>query len=652
MSNLKTKEKTAPGAKPEAAKGIDSAPSVSPAAAAINLETLFENNPWTDMGDGTRRFTTDYGKTFSTGPGGVFIIENRDGKEVEKSICGPLWVSGDIENEEGEDQRRAVKWRDCVGREHEHVFRREEFATDPKGVLRVLLSGGLHLGHAVNAQGSSAPIQNYLLNYPVTKKIKSVDRLGWWDLGKCFALPGGVVIGEPPEPMIFTGDWVNAPHYSQKGSLEDWKKSVGADALYSRRVMFSLCVGLTPPLMSFCQSENGGFHFYGKTSKGKSTMARALCSLWAPAVEGGEMGSWKKSENGPEAVANAHDQFPVILDEISHAKPQLVEETVYLLGNGRGKDRMSRDLKQAETLSWKTMFLSTGEHTTEEWAARASYQPMQDGALIRMVNIPATVSNAFGVFNELPDGVTADALIDRINLSAQAEAYGTAGPAFIRGVIEEVANLGGVEAFRERLEHDRAEWVRKHCDSKDSKILRVAKRFGLVAAAGELAIIRGVFPWAPGDANKAAAECFNAWLGVFETDDLKEEALISAVTDFIVSNQDYFDRVGFVSSVHVAGRERYGYLLEKVDPDTGEVDSDTVDAYIITSVFSNRFCKPRLTNMKKVSKVLLEHGRLKTNDEQRGTYRKGKGLTVHEKVPLEKALVVLNVHCPARPASL
>lgn len=44
MSNLKTKEKTAPGAKPEAAKGIDSAPSVSPAAAAINLETLFENH--------------------------------------------------------------------------------------------------------------------------------------------------------------------------------------------------------------------------------------------------------------------------------------------------------------------------------------------------------------------------------------------------------------------------------------------------------------------------------------------------------------------------------------------------------------------------------------------------------------------------------
>ncbi len=103
MSNLKTKEKTAPGAKPEAAKGIDSAPSVSPATAAINLETLFENNPWIDMGDGTRRFTTDYGKTFSTGPGGVFLVETRDGKESLKPVCGPLWVSGDIENEKGED---------------------------------------------------------------------------------------------------------------------------------------------------------------------------------------------------------------------------------------------------------------------------------------------------------------------------------------------------------------------------------------------------------------------------------------------------------------------------------------------------------------------------------------------------------------------
>lgn len=70
MSNLKTKEKTAPGAKPEAAeKNRFTAPSVSPETTpqdVFNPESLFERKTLTDMGDGTRRFTTDYGKTFST----------------------------------------------------------------------------------------------------------------------------------------------------------------------------------------------------------------------------------------------------------------------------------------------------------------------------------------------------------------------------------------------------------------------------------------------------------------------------------------------------------------------------------------------------------------------------------------------------------
>lgn len=643
MSNLKTKEKTAPGAKPEAAeKNRFTAPSVSPETTpqdVFNPESLFERKTLTDMGDGTRRFTTDYGKTFSTGSGGVFIIENRDGKEVEKSICGPLWVSGDIENEKGEDQRRAIKWRDRNGREHEHVFRRDEFL-DPKAVLRVLLSGGLHIGQAVTAQGGSE-IHNFLLQYPQAEKITGVDRLGWWDLGKCFALPGGVVIGEPPEPMLFTGDRESAPRYGEKGTLEDWRQSVGTDARNSWRLMFALCVGVTPPLMPFCKEENGGFHFYGQSSKGKSTLARALCSLWGTAEDGqdNEMGGWENTANGVEAFAASHNQFPMVLDEISRADPNKVVDLLYKLGNGRGKGRMNRNLGLAKTHAWQTMFLSTGERRTEEQAALAIRRaPVQDGALIRLVNIPAVVSDALGVFDELPEGLTVDALAGRINKAAKAEAYGTAGPAFIRGVIEEVASLGGVEAFRERLEHDRAEWKRKHCDSTDSKILRVASRFGLVAAAGELAIIRGVFPWAPGDANKAAAACFTAWLDNFQTDAKKEDEILGRLDDFVLSSADHFDKVSDTLKVeHVSGRPLYGFII----PEGGEHA-----AYFIPSEFGRWFCEPLGMNQREVCSVLLKRERLKANDKRRGVLKAKSGERVHRLVPLGRAVVVLGIPFP------
>ena len=41
---------------------------------------------------------------------------------------------------------------------------------------------------------------------------------------------------------------------------------------------------------------------------------------------------------------------------------------------------------------------------------------------------------------------------------------------------------------------------------------RVAKRFALIAAAGEVAITAKILPWAAGEAKMAAARCFEDWL--------------------------------------------------------------------------------------------------------------------------------------------
>jgi putative DNA primase/helicase len=46
----------------------------------------------------------------------------------------------------------------------------------------------------------------------------------------------------------------------------------------------------------------------------------------------------------------------------------------------------------------------------------------------------------------------------------------------------------------------------------DGQVARVAQRFALIAFAGELAIRKGVLPWAAEEAVKAAGICFEAWL--------------------------------------------------------------------------------------------------------------------------------------------
>ena len=47
----------------------------------------------------------------------------------------------------------------------------------------------------------------------------------------------------------------------------------------------------------------------------------------------------------------------------------------------------------------------------------------------------------------------------------------------------------------------------------DGQVLRAARRFGLVAAAGELAAALDILPWPRGEAIAAAGVMFKAWIG-------------------------------------------------------------------------------------------------------------------------------------------
>ena len=46
----------------------------------------------------------------------------------------------------------------------------------------------------------------------------------------------------------------------------------------------------------------------------------------------------------------------------------------------------------------------------------------------------------------------------------------------------------------------------------DGQVRRVAQRFALIGAAGELAREFGILPWPEGEAAKAASVCFNDWM--------------------------------------------------------------------------------------------------------------------------------------------
>jgi hypothetical protein len=85
--------------------------------------------------------------------------------------------------------------------------------------------------------------------------------------------------------------------------------------------------------------------------------------------------------------------------------------------------------------------------------------------------------------------------------------HGVAGPAFVARMIDaQDTHTGKVKAAISRFG---AEHVPP---SASGQVARAARRFGLIAAAGELATELAVLPWPAGEATKACGVVFDQWL--------------------------------------------------------------------------------------------------------------------------------------------
>lgn len=356
---------------------------------------------------GERFFTSPKGTTFFAGSGGL-----RAAIGDKAPVCGWIEVVSEGCNRDGKGFKRLVRFKDRRGRMHSLMLDLSDIGGNPGAVCKRLLDDGLPL-YSVTQQGGNAQLVDFLLNAPVREQFTAADSYGWFERGGVFVLPAGAV-GIPSDGVKVEppGDDTGAPMYSQAGTLEEWKATIGMDARHSSRIAFAICIAFAAPLLAFTDEGSGGFHFVGKSSQGKSTAMKALCSVWAQAVEGcGELASWRSTDNGLEAVAAAHTDLPLILDELKQAE-RSVEQALYMLANGAGKRRQTRGLKAQKPLTWRTLYASTGELTADELAAQYGKE-VATGANVRMANIPAVPEGgAFGVFETVPQGMTPEALAE------------------------------------------------------------------------------------------------------------------------------------------------------------------------------------------------------------------------------------------------
>lgn len=431
---------------------------------------------------------------------GVFYA-GEDGEA--RPVCSRLEILARTRDEKGHGWGLLVEFDDPDGASKRLNIPQRSMAGDfGKDVLGPLVDMGLRLAPLRTARNSRNDLQSYLQGYDSTERARLVTRLGWH--GDAYLLPDRQ-IGQSVEHLHFYEAGAQLPPISQAGTLEQWQQQIGALCVGNNRLAFVVCVAFAGPLLHLLGSESGGFHLYGDSSGGKTTHLQVAASVWGgPRL----VRSWRSTDNALESIAAAHSDGLLVLDEIGMCDPRIIGETVYMLGNGTGKAR-ANDRGQAgrQVQEWRLLFLSTGEKTLAQHMAEA-HKELKAGMEVRLLAVPADASKGLGLFEVLHGFDDAAALSDALKARV-SRFYGSPALAFLSALCEPGKLRGYAAMVRSTVERFTAEALPA---SASGQAQRAAARFGLAAAAGELATALGVTGWPDGTATHAARVCLGAWL--------------------------------------------------------------------------------------------------------------------------------------------
>lgn len=420
-----------------------------------------------------------------------------------RAVCSRLEILARTRDEKGHGWGLLVEFDDPDGASKRLNIPARAMAGDfGKEVLAPLVDMGLRLAPVRTARNSRNDLQSYLQGYDGSERARLVTRLGWH--GDAYLVPDRQ-IGASPEYLHFYEAGAQLPPITQVGTLEQWQQQIGTLCVGNHRLAFVVCVAFAGAVLHLLGQESGGFHLYGDSSGGKTTHLQVAASVWGgPRL----VRSWRSTDNALESIAAAHSDGLLVLDEIGMCDPRIIGETVYMLGNGTGKARANdRGMSGRQVQEWRLLFLSTGEKTLAQHMAEAN-KDLKAGMEVRLLAVPADASKGMGLFEELHGFEDAAALSDALKARVN-KFYGSPALAFLSALCDPVKLRAYTAMVRSTMERFTAEALPA---TASGQAQRAASRFGLAAAAGELATALGVTGWPDGLALDSARVCLKAWL--------------------------------------------------------------------------------------------------------------------------------------------
>ena len=468
---------------------------------------------------------------------------------ITKWLCSPLHLRAVTCDEKQENVGRLVIFKDISGKEKEWIMPMELLKSSGDELRGHLLNKG------VNIDGKNG--KNFLLEYLRTEpleRITTVKSIGWHE--GCFILPDQI-IGENATNIKFHDSCEARPEFGIKGTLDGWQNNITKYAIGNTKLALAISASLDGALIHPLKKENGGFHIFGHSSTGKTTILAAASSTWGcPNYKR----TWRATSNGLEGIAASTNDGFLPLDEISQCDPVQLGDVAYMLGNGSAKLRANRYGGARGTLNFRLIFFSTGEESLEA-AIERNGEKSKAGQAIRFLSIP--IQEQYGVWDELHNFPAVAELSMHIN-EAVKEDYGHAGITFLEKLTAALAdkNFNLSEKFKEILK----QFPTADASGQDR---RAIERFALAALAGELATEFDITGWPKETATKAAVTEYEKWRKHRGCGNSEERDILNRIYDYICTNGETL--FSWVKAVNLLQIPRRAGWHDGMEPNRGTI---------------------------------------------------------------------------------
>ncbi len=404
------------------------------------------------------------------------------------------------------------------------------------------------------------------------------------------------------ERIVLQTDTTKIQGYEQAGTLEGWRNGVSRLCVGNHRLILGISTSFAAPLLHHLDQQGFGINFRGASSVGKTTLLRAAKSVMG---DHAFIRTWRATASALESVAAQHNDSVLMLDEMSEADPKDIGATAYMLANGQGKLRQTRNITLRPALTWRLIFLSTGEITLADALAQVR-QKVKAGQAVRMIDIPAEAGMGLGIFDQLPEGFSNGAEFAVYLKDTTKQQHGFVFVDYLTQLTNDLpTHIQTVRDFR-------SEWLQQYLPKgADSQVRRVAESFATICAGGELATDFKLTGWPEGAAGESAAVCFNAWVQQRGGVGNQEQS------DILNHIQNHFQEHGAAKYAYINIRPQDDKTMYRM----GYKD-DAGDFFVLPNRFEAELCRAGGFDKQQVIQVLQERGYLLSGGDGRPTISK------------------------------